>query len=155
MQVLTINQAIFLTVFARDRDYHPYPYQAYLNRQDGEIVTVHWEDEDAHTEHGTPPAANKAMRNQVAAAPNRYLDIPGLSHGDHHAILLDFLASDWTDDDDAKLDAQAAYHGSIGRWKRTVQNDDARLQHQNHQYDESIRMAEAFLRKNGIEPHWI
>ena len=67
---------------------------------------------------------NREGRERVAAEPERYLEIPGRDHGEHHEILLQFLRSDWTDNDACKQRAAEAYFGSIGEWKRDVRDEE-------------------------------
>lgn len=93
------------------------------------------------------------MREHISASPDLYVKIPGLNHGDHHNILREFLASEWTDDEAAKCKAQAAYFGSIGGWKKTV--DRSAIDEFNDFRDQQTRrMAEEFLFQHGIEPQW-
>jgi hypothetical protein len=141
--------------FDRDLAFHDaYPQSAYLDRKSGEILWVYEEDEAAHMDVGIPPEENAAARRLVAAAADRYLEIPGLDHGDHHEILREFLASNWTDDEKLKSRARAAYFGSIGGWKEAV--GDERVVHAFYDFRErrTKQMAEDFLRRHGIEPQW-
>ena len=62
---------------------------------------------------GIEPEENQALRERINASPERYLEIPGLSHGEYYGILKEFLNSDWTDDDELWQRAQDAYSGSI------------------------------------------
>jgi hypothetical protein len=39
-------------------------------------------------------------RSRYGAASQKYIDILGRDHGEHHAILRDFLNSNWTDDEE-------------------------------------------------------
>ena len=155
MQVLAIDEMLFWQAFDRDVVFHDtYPQSAYLDRKSGEILWVYEEDEAAHMDVGIPPEENAAARRLVAAAADRYLEIPGLDHGDHHEILREFLASNWTDDEKLKSRARAAYFGSIGGWKEAV--GDERVVHAFYDFRErrTKQMAEDFLRRHGIEPQW-
>ena len=71
---------------------------------------------------GIDPEENAALRTQIDTYPDRYLEIPGRDHGEHHDILRDFLNSNWTDDKELWTLAQNVYSGSIGRWKEGVDN---------------------------------
>lgn len=150
-----IDRRLFILAFGRDVDFHDAcPQSTYLDRYTGEVVWLHEDDEDAYFEAGTPAEENRAERERVAVEPERYLNISGLDHGDHHDIIKRFLRSDWTDDDELWQSAAQAYSGSIGRWKRDV--PDLRAVHAFHAFREEsiIELAEEFLAENGIEPRW-
>jgi hypothetical protein len=146
---------MFVDAFERDVDFHlEYPQSAYLDLETGEVVWVFEEDEDAEMAAGIEPEENQAVRERIDASPERYLEIPGRNHGEHHDILREFLNSGWTDDNELKSMAQQAYTGSIGRWKQTVDNRD--VVHAYYDFRESFieQMAEEFLHEHDIEPLW-
>lgn len=152
---VAIDKALLLMAFGRDVDYHDtFPQLVYLDRQTGDIIWLYGSDDDAYMEAGLSVDENCEGREAVAAAPDRYLEIPGLDHDDHHRMLRRFLRSDWTDDNARLERAEDAYTGSIGRWKRDVEDEDTI--HAFYAYrDEQIEvMAAEFLRENGMEPHW-
>lgn len=152
---LTIERFAFEMAFGRDPDTtYTYETSVYLNRETGEVLWVYEDDEEAEMEANIPAAENRALRQRIAAAPKRYLEIPGLEHGDHHDMLRAFIKSNWTDDDDLWGRVYEAYTGSIGRWKRAV--PDRTIVHAFHAFEErrTAEMAEEFLRENGIEPEW-
>ncbi len=126
----------------------------YLDRDTGEILWVYEDDEDAETIAGVPTEENREMREAIEAAPSRYLEIPGVDHGDHHDILRSFLRSSWTDDEAARERAYGAYRGSIGRWKDAVDDRDVIHAYYRFQEQRVLEIGEEFLRDNGIEPEW-
>ena len=65
-------------------------------------------------------AENKANRERINDTPERYIGIPGFDHGGHHQILRDFLESEWTDDRELWQKTKQAYFGSIGGWRKEV-----------------------------------
>ncbi len=155
LQKLAIDMAFFGDAFDRDVDFHEaYPQSANLDRHTGEIVWFYVEDFDAEMEAGIPPEENQATRQRIEAMPDRYLEIPGLDHGDHHDLLKNFLDSDWTDNDEVRRFAQDAYHGSIGRWKKSIDDDSIIHAFYDFRDRKTTKMAEAFLRSHGIEPVW-
>ena len=155
LQKLAIDTAFFGEAFDRDVDFHEaYPQSANLDRHAGEIVWFYEEDFDAEMEAGIPPEENQATRHRIEAMPDRYLEIPGLDHGDHHDLLKDFLSSNWTDDDDLWRYAQEAYRGSIGRWKKSVDDESIIREFYNFRDRKTTERAEAVLRSHGIEPVW-
>ena len=152
---LGIDRGLFAMAFGRDVDYHDtLPQLIYLDRQTGDIVWLYGSDDDATMEAGIPADQNRMGRQAIKAEPERYLEIPGLDHDDHHRILRRFLMSDWTRDKGRRHRAEDAYRGSIGKWKRDVGDDDAIHAFYDFRDAEIEAMAKAFLRENGIEPVW-
>jgi hypothetical protein len=153
---LEIDEMLFRQAFDRDADFHDaFPQSPYLNMETGEILWAYEDDEDAYMDIGAPSYENQAIRELIAASPDRYLEIPGLAHCDHHDILREFLDSDWTEDENTKNMARDAYFGSIGGWKRSL--DDSSILHAFYDFRDhkTKQMAEEFLRKHGIDPQWI
>ena len=134
MRTLSIDRSFFTMAFGRDVDYHDWPPRRFLlDRSTGEVLWFYERDE---------------------AEPERYLEIPGLDHGEHHGILREFLRSDWTGDEVRLLRADAAYSGSIGRWMRDVGHEEAVRAFRAYREARIAAMAEEFLRDNGVVPEW-
>jgi hypothetical protein len=155
LRKLPIDRAIFGMAFERDIVFHDTcPQTVYLNRETGEMHWVYDDDQDARSEAGISAAENEALRRLIEEAPARFLEIPGRDHGEHHDLLREFLNSDWTENESSRDKAQGAYFGSIGGWKKTV--EDQETIHRFYDYrDSKLReMAESFLRDHGIEPVW-
>ena len=156
MRKLEIDEMLFRQAFDRDTDFHDaFPRSVYLNMETGEILWAYEDDEDAYMDIGVSPSENQAIRKLIAASPDRYLEIPGLAHGDHHDILQEFLDSDWTEDEETKNIARNAYFGSIGGWKKSLGDDSILHAFYDFRDLRTKQMAEEFLRKQGIDPHWI
>ena len=150
-----IDKGLFTMAFGRDVDFHDtYPQVVYLDRQTGGIVWLYETDDDAEMEVGILAEENRQEREAVDAAPERYLEIPGLNHDDHHRILRRFLMSDWTRDKERRRRVEDAYRGSIGKWKRDVRDEAAVDAFYEFREAEIVAMAEEFLRENDIEPIW-
>ena len=152
---LTIYQSLFMMAFGRDVDYHDkYPQHTFLDRRTGEVIWVYETDDDGYMEAGIPADDNRKKRERVAGGPDRYLEITGLNHGDHHEILKAFLSSDWTDDEEKSLKAESSYFGSIGGWIKSI--DDQDVVHTFFEFRDKrvTRLAEELLQKNGIAPIW-
>jgi hypothetical protein len=155
MQSLTIDEILFLQAFARDLSFHDdYPQFRFLDLKSGDILSFYDSDEQAEISAGISAEENAELRQPVADNPDGYLEIPGLEHGDHHDILKEFLASDWTDNENLKSWAESAYLGSIGRWKKKVDDDSAVSAYYNFRDRKTTQMAEDYLRSHGIEPQW-
>ena len=151
----SIDRDLFLMAFGRDVDYHDIgPQLVYLDRKTGDIAWLYETDNDAYMEVGIPAKENRQEREAIEAEPERYLEIPGLDHDDHHRILRRFLMSDWTRDKARIRRAEDAYRGSIGKWKRDVGDEDAVDAFYAYREAEIVAMGEEFLRENGIEPIW-
>ena len=144
-----------MMAFGRDVDYHDaHPQRTWLDRSTGNVIWFHECDEDAFFEAGIPAEENREERERIEADPERYLEIPGLDHGEHHGILKKFLGSDWTDDETRRRRTGAAYTGSIGRWMRDVGDEGAVRAFREFREARIAAMAEEFLRDNGIVPDW-
>ncbi len=155
LQKLTIDRLDFELAFSHAPDpMYASTQFAYLDRQTGEVIWVYENDEDADMEVGIPAEENRAVRQRIETAPERYLDIPGLDHGDDHDILRGFLKSDWTDDDESWRKTKYAYRGSIGRWKRAVNDRDVIQAYYDFSNRRAAELADEFLRDHGIEPEW-
>ena len=155
LRKVEIDRFSFQSAFARDAIFEDtYPQYAYLDLETGETIWVYENDEHAEDEANIPAEENAALRERVEAEPGRFLEVPGLDHGDHHDVLRKFLKSKWTDDEERWSHAWDAYSGSIGRWKRAV--GDEEIVHAYHAFCERRmqELAEEFLRENGIEPVW-
>ena len=154
MRKITIDHECFRLAFDRDVDYHdPHPLSTYLNVDSGDIIYVYEDDEDACTE-GITADDNRAMREGIEAAPEHYLEIPGLHHGDHHKILREFLDSDWTEDEETRSEARNMYFESIGGWKKSLDDKSIFESFCDFRDDKTKQLAVEFLRRNGIEPQW-
>jgi len=152
---LAIDKILFTMAFGRDVDYHDVvPQLTYLDRHTGDVIWVYETDDDAYMEAGIPADDNRQVRERVAGDPDRYLEIPGLDHGDHHEILKVFLGSDWTDDEEQRQNAEVAYFGSIGGWKTSVNDQDAVRTFYDFRDARVAMLAEEFLQENGIAPIW-
>ncbi len=152
---LAIEKILFTMAFGRDIDYHDMvPRLTYLDRCTGKVIWVYPTDDDAYMEAGIPADENRQERERVAGDSERYLEIPGLDHGDHHEILKAFLSSDWTDDEEQRQNAEMAYFGSIGGWKQSVHDQGAVYSFYDFRGQRIRMLAEEFLQANGIDPVW-
>lgn len=154
MRELNIDQTLFLMAFERDVDYdEQYSLNAYLDLETGGVEWVYDEDHDAEM-YGLTAKDNRTQRERIEAEAGRFLLIPGLSHGEHHEILQEFLASDWIDDQDLMEAARAAYFGSIGGWKNTINNEEVIRAYYQFRDEKMVELAEAFVLENGIKIQW-
>jgi len=154
MRKVSIDENMFIEAFQRDEDFEQYPQQAYLDLETGEVIWVFDEDYDADMWAGIDPEENTALRDQVEASPERYLEFRGRDHGEHHSILREFLYSNWTDDKKLWIQVQEAYSGSIGGWKEKL--DDQNIVHAYYEFrDRKIKeLAEEFFHEHNIQPIW-
>ncbi len=153
LRKMTIDQDCFRLAFGRDVDYHDdYPQANYLDLETGDVIWVAEDDEDADME-GIPAADNRADRERIAAAPKRYLEIPGLHHGDHHKILQEFTEPDSSNDENSQGITCNPYFGSIGGWIKSEDHETVN-DFMDFRYHRTVQMAEEFLRENGIDPGW-
>lgn len=156
MQRIVIDKVVFMMAFRRDVDYHDMcPLSTYLDLDTGKTIWVYENDEDASWEGGIDPEDNQENREQIGISPERYLKIPGLSHGNHHNILREFLNFDWTADEEVKSLIKNSYEGSIGGWMKNL-DYDSNIIYAYYDYRDGTteEMAEEFLHNHGIEPQW-
>lgn len=154
MKILALEHGQFFSIFGRDTDYHdPYPVNAYLDKESGELLWVYEKDFDALMT-GVGEENNKAMREIVATQKSRYLEIVGLNHGDHHDILQEFIGTKWCDNEADLLAARSAYFGSIGAWLKTMASSPAKEGYFRYKDEKVIELGEQYLRRDGIEPIW-
>lgn len=152
---LAIDKDYFLMAFGRDVDYEAMGSDlGYLDRETGEVIWIFEDDEDAEMVVGIPADDDRRERERIEADPDRFLEIPGLWHGDHHDILRTFLRSRWSDDERRMQNAEEAYSGSIGRWKRHVRDDAAIDAFYAFRDALVTKLAEDWLRDHGITPVW-
>lgn len=152
---LRVDLALFLLTFAADRDYHANieGQETYLDRSSGALIYTVTDPSIVAALIGEAAIAdfldNTAL---VKANPDRYLLIPSMSHGEHHAVIQAFLDSDWTSDQQRRDHASGVYfpRKSLGYWVKNV-GDEATLQaHDAFRSARHQQLAEDFLRKNGI-----
>ena len=154
MRKLIVEELMFIEAFERDEVFSdPYSQSAYLDLETGEVIRVFEEDDDAEMS-GIDPEENAALRSQIDTYPDRYLQIPGRDHGEHHAILRDFLDSDWTDDEELWTQARNAYSGSIGGWKEEVDNHNVVHAYYDFRDQRIKELTQEFFRDNDIQPIW-
>jgi hypothetical protein len=155
LKKLTIERFDFESAFSHAPDpMYASTQFAYLDRYTGEVIWGYEDDEDAEMEVGTPAKENRTVRQRIETAPERYLEIHALDHGDDHEILRAFLKSDWTDDDALWRQTKYAYRGSIGGWKRAVNDRDVIHAYYDFSNRRAAEMADEFLREHGIAPDW-
>jgi hypothetical protein len=155
MRKVIVEELMFIDAFERDEVFSdPYSQSAYLDLETGKVIWVFEEDYDAEMYAGIDPEENAALRNQIDAHPERYLYIPGRGHGEHHDILRDFLDSHWTDDEELWTRARNAYSGSIGGWRKEVDNDNVVHAYYDFRDRRIKELAQEFFLENDIQPIW-
>jgi len=150
---------MLLQVYASDENFHnPYNESTYLNLNTGDLKYLYLDDDDAEfaeCETGIPASENIKNRNQVLNNPNDYLEISGADHGTHHEILIDFIHSNWTNDQTRKQNAINAYHKSIGWWIKELEKiGEHEAVDKYHKYKAQIleKRCIEFLNTHGIDP---
>ena len=150
---ILIDETTFREAFDRDIDQEAYPATTYLDKKTGMVHWVYDSDEAAYIGCGIPESENRRARIKISNTKGRYLEIPGLSHGEHHDILKEFLDSDWTENQKTKKVIKGFYHGSIGAWKKDVSQDIWYTFADFKEKNIEQRM-NSFLQGKGLEPEW-
>jgi hypothetical protein len=155
MRKVAVDKIMFMEAFERDEIFSdPSSQSAYLDLESGEVLCVFDNDDDAEMYAGMDSEENGALRNQIDAAPERYLRVPGRDHGEHHDILRDFLDSDWTDDEALWTHVRNAYSGSIGGWKEEVDNPEVVHAYYDFRDRKIEELVHEFFEENDIQPIW-
>lgn len=152
---IKIDQMLFMLTFEADADYHANieETETYLDRTTGIIFTTATDVDAVALIYGESAAVEmKQARQALLADPDRYLLIPSMSHSEHHAVLQNFLVSNWSDSQEARSNAAGQYYGrkSIGAWLKDVENDAAIRAYDLFRSDANQKLTETFFRKNGI-----
>jgi hypothetical protein len=157
---IRIEHYKLIATIGADTDWHPLAMctTAYLGKASGAIVLAQSDylDPSIGMEYGQDLLdeifEGKAM---VDGNPEKYLRIPTMSHGDHHAVIQDFLESDWTSDTELKDRIRDVYYPrkSIGAWLEDVPESAADKYFEYRSAAIEAR-AEKFLRENGVEFKW-
>jgi hypothetical protein len=153
---LNIDTYPFMLAFEHSIDYETPETgrRTCLDRETGELLWLYDNDRDATVYEGISPEDNAELRDHIATHPARYLEIPGLTHDDHHELLHAFLESDWTDDEDMRLIAHLAYYGTIGDWRYQV-GEEIYAAFEAYRMDAIQGLAENWLVRNRIMPNWV
>ena len=123
MKSFHINESLLREAFLQDDKYYDdYETKVYLNKTTGEVHWIFESDEEAE-KGGQSKANNKKLKQSVKRDPHLWIEIPRLTHEEHHIILQNFLNSKWTDDKSALSKARRAYVDSIGKWRNSVDVD--------------------------------
>lgn len=143
-----VDRQFLLMAFGRDLMHDGYPHSYYLDTRTGLIARIFDSDRHAQAE-GVPARDNADDRARVHGSPDRFIELPGRTHGEQHEILRAFISSEWTKDEELRSEAQG-YFGSIGGWKKQVPPD---VWHAfEHFRDEELcRRAIEYLRQRGVE----
>lgn len=153
MPPVSIDRDAFIQAFGRDKQFHEdCPQSTYLDRNTGSIIWVFDSDADARFS-GIPEADNTAMRGAVQSEPDRYLHLPARHHGERHEILKAFLDSPWTDDPAEQQRVKVAYFGSIGGWKKQVEEE---VWHVYVEYERThiLDLGADFLSHHNVDFRW-
>lgn len=154
MKKVPVDSMLFEMAFNRDTDFHePYPFVTYLDYVTGNILWLYKNGYGA-TMNGVSSKENTAQRKSIASDKDRYLRIPGKSHGAHHGFLQEFLDSPWSSSESEMQAARSAYFGSIGGWIKTVDNQNAVDSYMEYKNKKLEELGSDFLLKHGIHPIW-
>ena len=153
--MIDISMRMFMSAFGADVDYHvsAMTTRTYLDRTNGELLFTTEDFAQASAELGS--SAAQEMRKNLTIAkrdPTRYLLIKTMSHGDHHDVLQEFLASKWSQDEARRSHVQGVYYAtkSIGYWLKSVDDDDAIGAYLAFAEQVRVERVEDFLHRNGV-----
>ena len=155
LKEISVDEAPFRMAFEQDVPDPDIDDSVFLELGTGDVYWIADSDKDAATVWGISENENRTMRLKVKAEPDRYPNIPGLSHGEHHDILEDFLASDWIKDENMKNFANASYTRTISHWIEEVKDHEGILEnYESFKQNEINRRIRDFFRGYGIRVKW-
>lgn len=154
MKKINVDFEMFKKALGRDRYFLPYQQETYMDLETGAIVKVHDNNDDVDSDADLKPLGNAVSKEMINKTPTKYLRIPGQTQSKQHEMLKEFLESDWTDDELLWLHALSSYSGSIGRWKRAVDDQEIISEFIDFRWNKIKETVEEFLNKNGIMPIW-
>ncbi len=153
MKHLAIDK-LFIEIFEIDRDYDVCDCSYYLDIENGTVIVIDSEfEQDETIWNGDSWISVDSMKQVIEENGDRFIEITGLSHSDHHDILWKFIQSNWTDDEEYLQKAREAYFGSIGGWKKEIGYDEYILNNwEVFKEEEILRRALKFFHDHQIEP---
>ena len=138
LDILELSMSTRSSQFLEERE-------PYLDLVTGVVVDAVEEDGDLQE--------GEISLDEAEADPDRFQPIPVLESADDNEMLRAFLASDWTEDEELRDAAAAAYAGSVGRWRRSITGNRQILHAWNDFEAKTIHQrAIEFLAELGIEP---
>ena len=110
---------------------------AFLDLKDGSVRWV-WREPDVPS---SKEEQDELLRF-LELEPERFVRIPYMTHGDHHEVLRRHL------EEQGRL---AEYDGSIGRWRKQLENDDDYYAFEEVVGQEAERRMRSFLEEHGLD----
>ena len=155
MEAIEINQVFFMQIFGADAGFRPdlECQKVFLDRESGELVDTISDPFMAEMQMGKDAVEELSEDTAyIKAHPEQYLEIESMGHGEHHSVMQDFLCSKWTTDQARFDNASNVYYPrkSIGYWIKNVGDQGAVDAYYAFNESEKIRLAEEFLRNNGV-----
>ncbi len=152
---IEIEQWRFMQVFGADGDYNPdiEGEALYLSIKSGSLTYVALDPKLLALRYGEETVEeNFTSLTFVEGNPDQFVEIPSMSHGQHHDVIQEFLASSWIPEASRRDRASDVYYPrkSIGCWLREVNDDEAIDAYFKFKDSAILQRAEAFLRANGV-----
>lgn len=142
MMHLPIHDAYILILhYSQDANFTIHPGRCFI---DLENLSIEWTVDDENLD--------AELLGCVDDTPDRYLEVPMLTHADHHDILQEFIGSEWTASQELRAAAKQAYAKvSIGAWLDGV-NDSTREAYHDFRNSAYEARLTAFLNQHGLSP---
>ncbi len=118
MNPVNVDRGMLITHLEEDSDYQLHPYRVYLNRENGELLSIYEDEEEVESMFGINVEETRNLRREVRDHPEVYLEIPVPDHAQWHEWFQEFLE---------QRDRSEEYFGSIGGWiKQYASKEDYR-----------------------------
>jgi hypothetical protein len=157
---IRIERFKLVATIGADSDWHPLAMcsTAYLSTTSGAIVLAQsgYLAPSVGVEYGQDLLDEMfGGKEMIDENPEKYLRIPTMSHGDHHAVIRDFLESDWTINTELKDRIRDVDYPrkSIDAWLKEVRASAAEKYFE-YRSAATEACAEKFFRENGVEFKW-
>ncbi|MEE9192521.1 MAG: hypothetical protein V3U04_07930 [Candidatus Aerophobetes bacterium] len=118
MNPVNVDRDMLTTYLEEDSDYQEHPYRVYLNRGNGELLSIYEDEEEVENMFGLSAEETRNLRREVENNPEVYLEFPVPGHAQWHEWFQEFLE---------QRDRSEEYFGSIGGWiKQYASEEDYR-----------------------------
>ena len=91
MNPVNVDRDMLTTYLEEDSDYQEHPYRVYLNRGNGELLSIYEDEEEVENMFGISAEETRNLRREVENNPEVYLDFPVPGHAQWHEWFQEFL----------------------------------------------------------------
>ena len=142
MKQVDVDFGLLIDYLVEDSDYQLYPYTVYLNRENGELLSIYEDEQEVEIMFGISREETSHLRREVGEHPEIYLEIPVPDHEQWHAWFREFLE---------RKGRSEEYFGSIGGWIKERASEEDYRDWENFQSDCVVRHATEVAAVAGVK----